>query len=221
MMGDMAVRQRILDDARQRARNVRIQIGAEIRAARLAAGLPMARVAAAVNRSKSWLSRVERGMCASTTLDEMIVVAAAVGLKLWTSTFPAERAIRDAPQLDLLRRLRARIGEIWAWRYEVIVPIVGDRRAADAVISCGSAVVMIEAFTRLADAQAQLRAVLVKARDLGIDRVVIVISATHANRRALQLAADLIAAEFPLGTRATLAALAAGRDPGANGIVLM
>lgn len=220
-MGDMAVRQRILDDARQRARNVRIQIGAEIRAARLAAGIPMARVAAAVNRSKSWLSRVERGMSASITLDELIVVAAVVGLKLWTSTFPAERAIRDAPQLDLLRRLRARIGEIWAWRYEVVVPIVGDRRAADAVIRCGSAVVMIEAFTRLADAQAQLRAVMVKARDLGIDRVIIVISATHANRRALQLAADVIAADFPLGTRAILAALEAGRDPGANGIVLL
>lgn len=154
-------------------------------------------------------------------LDDLIILGAAVGLKVWLTTFAAERAIKDAPQLALLRRFHARIGEAWTWTYEAVVPIQRDQRAADAVIRTASAEVMIEAFTRLADAQSQLRAVQAKARDMRIGRVILVIAATHANRRALGLAADVVAANFPLGTRAVLSALAAGRDPGANGIVLL
>ena len=217
----MSVRVRVLSSARSRARAVRIDIGNQIRHARLAAGLPLSQVGGTINRSASWISRVERGMVASAGLDDLIVLGAAVGLKVWVTTFPAERAIHDAPQLALLRRCRARIGQHWQWTYEVLVPIQRDQRAADAVIRIRSVVVMIEAFTRLADAQAQLRAVLAKARDMGIGRVILVIAATHANRRALDIAADVVAADFPIGTRAVLSALAAGRDPGANGIVLL
>lgn len=217
----MSVRVRILSAARSRARGVQIEIGESIRHARLAAGLPLSQVGRAINKSASWVSRAERGRVASASLDDLILLGAAVGLKVWVTTFPAERAIHDAPQLALLRRFRARIGEGWSWTYEVLVPIQRDQRAADAVIRTASAVVMIGAFTRLADAQAQLRAVRAKARDMGIGRLILVIAATHANRRALDLAADVVAADFPLGTRAILSALAAGRDPGANGIVLL
>ena len=217
----MAVRTRILDQARVRARVVRIDIGGAIRGARLAAGLPLREVGQVVGRSVSWLSRVERGLVGSVAIDELVVVSAAVGLKLWVTTFSAARAIRDAPQLELLRRFRARIGEAWAWSYEVVVPVARDQRAADAVIRLGSAIVMVEAFTRFADAQAQLRAVRLKSRDMGVGRIVIVAAATRANREALRLAGDVLASDFPLGTRAVLRALAAGRDPGANGVVLV
>ncbi|MGH2382918.1 MAG: helix-turn-helix domain-containing protein [Candidatus Limnocylindria bacterium] len=217
----MTVRTRILDQARHRARVVRIEIGQGIRNARLAAGLPLREVARVIGRSASWLSRVERGLVAGVTMDELIVASAAVGLKLWVTTFAAERAIRDAPQLMLLRRFRERIGEAWDWSYEVIVPLVRDQRAADAVIRNGSTVVMIEAFTRLADAQAQFRAILLKARDMGIERVIILVGESRANRRALELASDVLASDFPLRTRTILRALAEGRDPGANGIVVL
>jgi hypothetical protein len=181
----------------------------------------LADVGRAVRRSPSWISRAERGLVPGVGFDDLVVLGASVGLKLWTTTFPAERAIQDAPQLTLLRRFRARVGEGWHWSFEVIVPIAQDLRAADAVLESGPIRVMVEAFTRLADAQAQLRAVQVKARDMGISRVVIVVAATKVNRRALAEAASVIAADFPIGTRATLAALAAGRDPGANGIVVI
>lgn len=217
----MSVRTRLLDQARHRARTVRIEIGDAFRSARLAAGLPLREVSHAVGRSVSWLSRLERGLVASASIDELVVVGAAVGLKVWITTFAAERAIRDAPQLALLRRFRARIGELWQWSYEVVVPIARDQRAADAVIRLGSVVIMIEAFTRLADAQAQLRAVTLKARDMGVTRVIIVVAATRANRAALALAGEVLAADFPLDTRAVLRALTAGRDPGANGVVLL
>jgi transcriptional regulator with XRE-family HTH domain len=217
----MPVRTRVLDTARYRADGVRRQIGEEIRAARMAAGLPQRSVSSAVGHHASWLSRVERGSMRSVTVEDLVVVGAAAGLKVWIAAYAAERAIVDAPQILLLRRLRGRIGEHWAWQFEVVLPAAGDQRAADAVIRRGSTTIMIEAFTRLADAQAQLRRVHVKARDLGIERVVVVVAATNANRRALASAADVLAASFPLSTRPTLAALAAGRDPGANGLVLI
>ena len=80
---------------------------------------------------------------------------------------------------------------------------------------------MIEAFTRIADAQRMLREIHIKARDLGVTRVLIVLQASEANRRAMREVADIVRADYPLGTRDVLAALAEGRDPGANGIVVL
>lgn len=217
----MPTRVRVLEAARRRAGTVRNDLGMAIRSARLAAGLRIRDVADAVAKSESWVSRVERGLLAEVSYVDLSVLAAAVGLKMWTTTYPAERAIRDAPQLRLLRRFRARVGEGWRWRYEVVLPDRLDQRAADAVMERGPVAVMVEAFTRLSDGQAQLRAVKVKARDLGVQRVVIVLQASATNRRALAEAADVAAADFPLGTRSVLASLASGRDPGANGIVVL
>ncbi|HLB38380.1 MAG TPA: hypothetical protein VJL31_17555, partial [Gemmatimonadales bacterium] len=96
-------------------------------------------------------------------------------------------------------------------------------RAFDALLTSrnGHTTVAIEAITRLRDAQAQLRAMARKQRDGQATRLVILLAAGHANRAALNSAADVLATAFPLGTRATLAALASGDDPGANGIVLL
>lgn len=217
----MPVRTRVLDSARSRARVARAEAGTEIRRARMASGLRLKDVSAAVGRSVSWLSRVERGRMRAISVEDLVVVAAAAGVKIWIGTYPGQRAIFDAPQLTLLRRFRERVGEGWEWSFEVVLPAAGDQRAADAVIRNDSATVMIEAFTRLADAQAQLRAVSVKARDLGVGRVVVVVAATGANRRAMGAAGHVLAAEFPLGSRSTMRALRGGRDPGANGLVLV
>jgi transcriptional regulator with XRE-family HTH domain len=217
----MPARVRLIEEARRRASRVRLDLGLEIRAARLAAGLRMRDVGHAIARSESWVSRAERGLLVGVSYVELSVLAAAVGLKMWTTTFPAERVLRDAPQLKLLQRFRARVGEKWDWSYEVVLPDRLDQRAADAVLRNPSVAVMIEAFTRLANSQSQLRAVHLKARDLGIGRVVIVLAESASNRRALAEAADVIAADFPLGTRAVLRALSAGRDPGAHGIVVL
>ena len=217
----MSNRVRVLDDARHRARRGRTELGLEIRRARLASGLRMSDVGRAIGRSASWVSRAERGRIGRVSYQDLCVLAAAVGLRMWTSMFPAERAIRDAPQLELLRRFRARVGERWRWSFEVVLPDHGDRRAADAVLRNDTVAVMVEAFTRLAEAQSQIRAVRLKARDLGVDRVVIVLKASAANRRAMGEAAGMLAADFPLGTRTVISALADGRDPGANGVVVL
>src|SRR5437762_5318688 len=101
------------------------------------------------------------------------------------------------------------------------MPITGDLRAVDARLTLDGCTIAVEAFTRLADFQAQSRASLLKKRDLSATRLVLLVAATHANRRALREAAGIVNASFPLGTRAILRALAAGRDPGADGVVLI
>jgi hypothetical protein len=153
--------------------------------------------------------------------DDLVLLCGAVGLRMWTTTFPADRPIRDVPQLALLRRFRERIGELWQWAFEVPVPIPGDRRAADAVIRSSSAVCLVEAFTRLTDAQAQLRAILLKARDMRIDRMVVVVAASRSNREALVAASDVLATSFPVSTRAALRALRRGEAPAGNALVVL
>ena len=146
---------------------------------------------------------------------------AVVGLRLHARFYPAGGGLRDAAQLDLLRRLRARIGDRWSWQLEAPLNIAGDLRAFDALLSNPSATIAVEAITRLRDSQAQLRAAALKQRDGNVPRLVVLIKATDHNRSALASAADVLATAFPLGTRATLNALSQGAAPGDNGIVLL
>jgi len=81
--------------------------------------------------------------------------------------------------------------------------------------------VAFELWTRLADGQAQTRSALLKGRDLQADRVILVLKATRANREALRQAGHDALASFPMRSREILRALAAGEDPGANGILFL
>lgn len=74
--------------------------------------------------------------------------------------------------------------------------------------------------TRLADFQAQRRSAHLKQRDLNADRLILVVAATATNRRALHLAEAAVKSALPLGTKLTLRRLAAGTDPGADGLVI-
>jgi hypothetical protein len=79
----------------------------------------------------------------------------------------------------------------------------------------------VEAISRLRDVQAQVRAAQLKRHDANIERLIVLVAATHANRRALAAAEPLLAAAFPVGSRRTLAALAAGLDPGGDAVVFL
>ena len=173
--------------------------------------------------SHARISRVECGRLSDLAVGQLARHGAALGLRLSARFYPTGGGLRDAAQLELLRRIRARIGDRWLWQLEAPLTIPGDLRAFDALLTSrrDRTTVAVEAITRLRDAQAQLRAATRKQRDGQATRLVILLSATHANRAALATARDVLTTAFPLGTRATLTALAAGDDPGANGIVLL
>ncbi len=101
------------------------------------------------------------------------------------------------------------------------MPQPGDLRAADARLSISGCVIACELWTRLADWQAQSRSALLKHRDLGSDRLLVVLRETRANRAAVRLADPASLATFPVPARAALRALAEGRDPGGNAILFL
>ena len=100
------------------------------------------------------------------------------------------------------------------------MPDPGDLRAWDELLR-GPVTIGVEAETRPTDLQALQRAIAAKRRDSGVDRVVLVLAGTARNRAVVRAHVGLLRQSFPLDTRAALAALGEGRDPGADGLVLL
>ncbi|MBA2720376.1 MAG: hypothetical protein H0U52_14225 [Chloroflexi bacterium] len=145
---------------------------------------------------------------------------AVVGLDLALRAYPAGDPIRDAGQLRLLERFRARLHPSLHWSTEVPLPIEGDLRAWDAVIRGDGWRLPVEAETVLNDLQALERRLNLKLRDGGTEHVILLVADTTRNRRALAAAPGAFA-NLPLGTREVLRALARGEQPGGSGIVIL
>ncbi len=216
----MATRNDRVDEAARAARRRLREVTADIRAARRAAGLSQAQVAGAVGCSRQLIGHVEAGRVADPGPILLARVAATVGLDLSLRAFPGGSPLRDAGQLGVLRRLAAALPPVWTLRTEVPVGR-GDRRAFDAVLSRGADRVAVECITRLTDAQAQVRAILLKADASRIRPVILVLSDTRWNRAAVRYADPTLRAAFPLGRRTVLAALRAGAAPNGNGVLLI
>ena len=106
------------------------------------------------------------------------------------------------------------------WQLRTEVPVGGDRRAFDVVLSKGRASVAVECITRLTDAQSQVRAILLKADAAGIPRIILVVVDTRWNRVALRDAAPSVDPSFPLRRRSILRSLRIGQPPMSNGFSL-
>lgn len=91
-----------------------------------------------------------------------------------------------------------------------------DLTLADPVGTCG-----VELDTRVIDAQAQLRRITLKLRDGHVDRVVLVIADTRANRLAVKAAAGLFGTIFAIEDPAAVDALRAGRVPPRNALLFV
>lgn len=195
-------------------------VGRQLRDARLGAGLSQAAVARAARIPRSTLSMIERGLTPRLTLLHATVIAAVLGLELSLKLYPAGRPVRDVGQIRLLARSRALVAGAWRWQYEVGVAVEGDLRGWDAQL-IGPVRIAVEAETHLHDVQALLRRIALKVRDSNVDRVVLLIADTRHNRAVLAMAADAFGAALPCPRRRLLAALREGRDPGANGFILV
>jgi len=217
----MPNRQSVLRDASRQAEWLLREVGRELRVARITAGQTQAEVAIALATSPSHVSRVEHGLIKGIGLPSISRHAAAVGLKPWVRLYPAISRPMDRAQLALLARFRKRLGSAWEIVLEAPMPIAGDLRAADALISVPGCRCMVEVITRVADFQAQLRVARLKLRDLGADRLLFVVDASQTNRRAIRDSGTSVAVAFPLDTKAALRVLAAGVDPGANALILL
>jgi transcriptional regulator with XRE-family HTH domain len=178
-----------------------VTIGSDLRTARLMSGKTLREVGRAVGMSYSQVGRIERAVLPSVAVHQLGRIGAVVGLDVRVRAYPGPTPLRDAAQIALLDRLRTRLAPTLVMRTEVPLQIEGDLRAWDAVIGGFDPVaeaLHVEAETRLYDAQAQLRRIALKARDGGVDVVLLVIADTPRNRAAVRAAGPMITEMNPI-----------------------
>lgn len=214
----MATREGMFDRARRGARAASVRLGGELRIARRSSGLSLRAIAEPCRLSKSQVQRIEHGAVRGPSLEAVMCIASVVGLEIAIRTYPRGDPLRDAGHLRLLERFRRELHPTLKWRTEVPLPIAGDMRAWDALVSGPGWQMPVEAETVLDDVQALERKLALKMRDGGFDHVILLVADTPRNRRCLK-AAPLNA--FPAATRAFLAALRQGADPGASSVVIL
>lgn len=201
---------------------MRQRVGAELRTARLAAGLTLVQVASASGSSRSEISRIERGDAPRVALTTIERVAAVVGLDVWVRTYPGGEALRDAAHARLESGFLDMVVDPLIARSEVRVGDARDRRAWDLTLTdqtgdgCG-----VELETRWVDAQAQHRRIAQKLDDSDFDRVLVVVADTRANRAAVRAASGLLGAAYAIDDPAAFEALAAGRLPPRSALIFV
>jgi Helix-turn-helix. len=204
----------------RRSRQLRQRIGDELSNARRSGGLSVRQVARAVGVSAARIERAERGDPSALTIDLAARIAPVVGLLLAASLYVNGDPVRDRAHLALLERFRLRLDRSLVWRTEVPMPIAGDLRAGDGVIEAAFGMILVEAETKVTDIQAVERKAALKQRDLGADRLILLIADTPNNRRVVALYPEL-RERFPIGARRCLSALARAEDPGGDCLLIL
>lgn len=217
----MGVQERAVDRGRRLARETLLQVGSEIRTARLERGLSIEGVAEALGISGAQVSRTERGLAPNASLSAMVALASVVGLDLAVRSYPGPSAIRDAAQIALLGEFRGRLHASVRWAVEVPLPITGDQRAWDALIAGTGWRYGVEVESLPRDAQALVRRLHLKERDGEVDGVLLVLPDTRRVRIFQRLAAEELDAAFPVPGQTALRRLAAGLDPGGSAVILI
>jgi hypothetical protein len=216
----MPARLKLIDLARATARRHRNEIGNEVRLARVGAAVSQRVAGARVGMSHSQFGRIERAELTDVTVNQLGRACSAVGLKLIMRAITIADPALDAGQLALLGRFRAVLPHGTRFQTEVPLPIPGDLRAWDGMAYLDRNVA-VEAETRPRDIQAVERRCALKARDGGIDIIVLLIADTAANRAMLDAHREDLRAMFPFDGRQILPELRAGRAPQASGIVVL
>jgi len=193
----------------------------ELRSARHAAGVSQDFIGRAARVSGMQVSRLERAEVPGASIVLFARVFAVLGMRLSVRAYPEGVPIRDAAHAGLLARFKAVLHPMVRLRTEVPLRLDNDRRAWDGELKAGGDTCKVEAETVLSDLQATERRIALKMADDHVDRVILLVADTRRNRRVLSEYRELIAARFPLGTRAVLRELRAGRIPGQSGIVLL
>lgn len=204
----------------RRSRLLRQRVGDALSLARRTANLSLREVARRVDVSLETMIRLERGDTATMTLDLVARAAEVLGLELAASLYPNGDPVRDRGHLALLERFRRRLPAAVVWRTEVPMPIVGDLRSGDGVLTISPTDYLVEAETHLSDFQALQRRIGAKARDLGADRVVLLLADTR-HHRILLMSTPEIRARFPVDMRTWFRAIEQWRDPGGDALVIL
>jgi transcriptional regulator with XRE-family HTH domain len=208
----MPTRETALQRAARRTMMLLRRVGEELRIARVGHGMSTRHVARLVGISHTQVLRIERGLAPHVDVELFSRLAAVLGSQLSMSIHPMTAPVRDASHVALIREFQGRLHRSIQWRTEVPMPIPGDLRSADMTIQGEAFDGIVEAETRLDDVQAVERRLRTKQRDLVATRAILLVLDTRHNRAVINDVPEL-RRQFPVGTRACLAALARGEDP--------
>lgn len=212
--------QRLLSIGQRRGERLARELADALLEARAGLGVSLTSLAEMVGVSRSKLWRIERGLARRLDLVETARLCQVFGLDLAVRTFPTGAPIRDVGHVRLMDRYVRATPRI-AWQREHAIGIPGDLRAWDLFAIVDGASVGVTAETRFRDEQALLRREHAKVRDGRVDRLILLIADTRANRATFHAIGESLRPDFPLNTRQVLSALRVGRDPGGNGLVLL
>ena len=212
------------DIGRQRLREIRMQLGREVRIARVAGGISQEVLGRRAEISQEYVSAIERGE-AIPSLDVACRLAAGCGHRLTVRLYPADGIhLRDSGQLRLAEVIAAEANGAWRTRLEVPV---GEGRAHDLVLDSAEEVAAVEIERSLVDAQAQIRAAQRK-RDALAERelrrpvrLILGLPDTAAMRRLVRDYGALLGRVFPLPSRRIWWAIHTGRPLGGDGILFI
>jgi transcriptional regulator with XRE-family HTH domain len=212
----MSTQERLRSRGEARARRLVAEIAAEVRNARLAAGLSQDEVGrrAGVSGDKVW--RLEHERTQTMPIVDICVIAAVVGLDFAGRMYPNGAPIQDAAQAPRLVRLLAQIGRPLTYRTDVpLAHVAGtpELRAWDAVIAGHEERTGVELETRITDMQATTRRHNLKRVDDRVDHFLLVVADTRHNRLVMREFASLLGDLPHLRTADVLSCLRAGKHP--------
>jgi transcriptional regulator with XRE-family HTH domain len=217
----MAGRHLATIDGHRLARRLQAQLGEEIRIARTNAGLGQRDAAEAAGMSHAQFGRIERGALATLSFDQACRAGFAVGLRYGGKLYAEGDPVRDAAQLRLLERFVVLLPSFARVDREAPFPIVGDRRAWDALVTLDGRRAGCEAETNLRDVQALERRMALKLRDGAVDLLILVVSDTAHNREVLDQHRHVLRELLPLDGPNVRRALRGSRLPTASGLILI
>jgi transcriptional regulator with XRE-family HTH domain len=212
----MTSAERSYERARRRALRILTELGDEIHTARLMAGASQTSVATAARLSRSTVSRIEAAKLLHVSVLEAVVLADAVGLDVSFKAYPGRSPTRDTAQAKRLQSLLGHVGRPLRHATEVPLPRregAPEQRAWDAMLYAPDGETGVELEQRLYDIQAQMRRILLKWRDSGAERLLLVIADTDANRRVLRTFPEYFSSLPRLKRSTVIAQLEAGVRP--------
>jgi len=216
--------ERSFDRGNRRGHRAVHSVGEEFREQRLASGVSQQVVASASRITRPRYSCIESGKIERLSILEASRIASVLGLDLAVRTYPGGSPLRDAAHSERLQRILRHVRPPLRYRIDVPLPQRADGptelRAWDAMLYGHGRRTAIELEMRVHDAQATIRRHALKRRDDPVDRFLLVLAYTRANRRVLAENADLWPELPRLRTSRVLQALEAGQHP-PSGIVFV
>jgi transcriptional regulator with XRE-family HTH domain len=209
------------DRGRQRGRSQLRDLIGDARRARLEHNLTQSAVGRALGVSDTRVSAIECGAFDAVPFVLIAEYLAVVGLELSARAYPAGGGLREAGQARLLGSFFNLVSPSFIRRTEVPLPVAGDLRAWDATLIKGSLRIGIEAVTRVRDFQSIDRRLMLKLRDAGWERGVLLLAGSRNNRAVIREFGQLVMTNYPIPHRVALRALRDGVDPGGNAIILL